>query len=126
MKNLLRVTLIANDKVVRETCSRIGIASRQEKILTPSCYLIERDGIYYLAHFKQLFVLSGEGYDNVSETDLLRRNAVAFCLKTWGLIDVVDEDIRPHDTFVFVLSAKDKTEWKINHKVNTYIYERDS
>tara|TARA_Y100000310_G_C20704363_1_gene833726 strand:+ start:21055 stop:21426 length:372 start_codon:yes stop_codon:yes gene_type:complete len=118
--DLLKVKLLADRKVVQETTNRIGIANKKKKVLFPSCYIYEHDGETYLVHFKELFALRENGYNNVSEEDLKRRNAVAFCLKNWGLIDIELEDIEPYDTFVFVLPHKDKHEWKINHKVNLY------
>lgn len=121
--DLLRVDLIVNDKIVKESVSRIGICDRKRKILWPSCYIVRREGEYYLAHFKQLFSLKDGGYSNVSEDDIKRRNAIAFCLKNWGLIDVEEEMIQPHDIFVFVLSHRDKDGWKIKHKINTWNVE---
>jgi len=117
---LLKIKLLADKKVVQETTNRIGIANKRKKILYPSCYIYEKDGEIYLAHFKQLFVLRDNGYNNVCDEDIKRRNAVAFCLKNWGLIEVEDTDIVPHDTFVFVLPHKEKQDWKISHKVNLF------
>lgn len=118
---MLEVKLLVDKKVAQETTNRIGIANKKKKILYPSCYIYEDEGRTYLVHFKQLFTLTREnGYDNTSEEDIKRRNAVAFCLKNWQLIDVEDDMIEPHDTFVFVLPHKEKNEWKINHKVNLF------
>jgi len=117
---LLKVKLLTDKKVVQETTNRIGIANKRKKILYPSCYIYEKDGETYLVHFKQLFVLRDNGYNNVGEEDIKRRNAVAFCLANWGLIEVDAEEIEPHDTFVFVLPHKEKYEWKISHKVNLF------
>jgi len=118
---MLEVKLLVDKKVIQETTNRIGIANKKKKILYPSCYIYENEGSTYLVHFKQLFTLTREnGYDNTSEEDIKRRNAVGFCLKNWGLIDVDDELIEPHDTFVFVLPHKEKSEWQINHKVNLF------
>ena len=117
---LLKVKLLTDKKVVQETTNRIGIANKRKQILYPSCYIYEKDGETYLVHFKQLFVLRDNGYNNVCDEDIKRRNAVAFCLKNWGLIDVEDEEIEPHDIYVFVLPHKEKHEWKISHKVNLF------
>ena len=122
--DLLKVTLLVNEKVVKESCSRIGVGNRKTKVLYPSCYLIEREGQYYLAHFKELFLLKDGGYNDIQDEDIKRRNGVAFCLRKWGLIDVEESDILPHDAFVFVLPFFDKKDWKIVHKINTYDFER--
>lgn len=120
---LLKIELKTNEKVVQESLGRIGVGDRKKKILYPSCYLLKKDGEYYIAHFKEMFLLKDGGYNNISEEDIKRRNAIAFCLKNWGLIDVSEEAMTPHDVFVFVLPYKDKNEWKISHKINTFIYE---
>jgi len=117
---LLKVRLLTDKKVVQETINRIGIANKRKKILYPSCYIYEKDGETYLVHFKQLFALRDNGYNNVCEEDIKRRNAVAFCLANWNLIEVDEKEIEPHDTFVFVLPHKEKHEWKISHKVNLF------
>jgi len=119
--NLVEVTLLADEKVIKETCNRCGIANKKQKILYPSCYLYEQDGTYYIAHFKELFMLTRDnGYNNISEEDITRRNAVIFCLKNWGLIDVEEKEIEPHDIFVFVLPHKEKRDWRISHKINLF------
>jgi len=119
IQDLLEVKVLVDDKVIKETLGRIGIANKKKRILYPSCYLIEEDGRYCLAHFKQLFLLTRDtAYNAICEDDLLRRNAIAFCLKRWGLIDVPDEEIEPHDKFVFVLSHGQKQDWNISHKFN--------
>jgi hypothetical protein len=117
-KELLEVKLKADKKVIVETLNRIGIADKKRKILYPSCYFHEQDGKTFICHFKQMFLLSekGDSYDNISEEDIFRRNAIVFCLKNWGLIEVDMEKIEPHDRFVFVLPHKNKAEWKIIHK----------
>ena len=104
-------------KLIRETLSRMGIANKKEKILYPSCYLYEEDGIYFIAHFKELFALREGGFNNLSEDDIERRNAIIFCLEKWGLIKVVyPEQIENHEMFVFILPHSEKESWKINHK----------
>ena len=111
---LIEITPIADIAVIKETLSRIGIANKKAKILFPSCYLYEAFGVYYIAHFKQLFLLTRQdGYNNLSDEDLSRRNGIIFCLKSWNLIDVDETLIEPHDKFVFVLSHKEKHEWTI-------------
>jgi hypothetical protein len=117
--SLLEIKVLVDTKVISETCSRIGIANKKKKILYPSCYLYEADGKQYLVHFKQMFLLTRDSaYNAICEDDLLRRNAIAFCLKNWGLIEVDEEKILPHNRFVFVLPHNQKNEWKISHKFN--------
>ena len=104
-QSLLEIKVLVDDKVIKETCNRIGIANKKNKILYPSCYLYEKDDKFYIAHFKKLFLLEKENaYDNICEDDILRRNAIIYCLQQWGLIQIVDEKmIEPHNKFVFVL-----------------------
>lgn len=119
--NLIEVELLVDDKVVKETCNRCGIVNKKQKIIYPSCYLYEHDGRYYIVHFKELFLLMREnGYNNISDEDIKRRNAIIFCLQNWGLINVIDGDIDPHDVYVFVLPFSEKSEWKISHKINMF------
>ena len=118
---LLKVQLLADKKVIQETLNRMGISNKKKKVLFPSCYIYEEDGECYLVHFKQLFTMSrDDAYDNISEQDILRRNSIAFCLKNWGLIDIEDKFIEPHDSYVFVLPYDQKDEWTITHKINLY------
>jgi hypothetical protein len=116
---LLEVQLLVDKKVVIETLNRIGICNRKKQILYPSCYLYEKDDKVYLAHFKQLFLLTrNNAYNAICEDDLLRRNAIAFCLSQWNLIQVDEEKIQPHDKFVFILPYNQKKDWQIQHKIN--------
>jgi len=118
---LLKIQLLVDKKVIQETLNRMGISNKKKKILYPSCYIYEEDNQFYLVHFKQLFTMSrNNAYDNISEQDILRRNSIAFCLKNWGLIDIEDKFIEPHDSFVFVLPHTEKNEWTIQHKINLY------
>lgn len=122
--DFIKVKLKVNEKIVKESLNRMGIASRKSKILYPSCYLLTIKGEHYIAHFKQLFKFKNEdGYDNISDDDINRMNAIIFCLKNWGLLDVDDELITPHDIYVFVLSHKEKDDWRIVHKINSYTVE---
>jgi len=119
MENLLKVKVLVDDKVIKETLNRIGIANKKKKILYPSCYLYECEGRQYIVHFKQMFLLTRDSaYNAICEDDILRRNAIAFCLKNWGLIEVEDVKIEPHNKFVFVLPHNQKMVWKISHKFN--------
>jgi hypothetical protein len=110
-----------NINVIKETLSRLGIANVKKKILYPSCYLYQDGGKYYIVHFKQLFLLSRkDAYNGICEEDMNRRNAVIYCLYTWGLIDVDLSEIDPHDTKIYVLNFKDKKNWYIKHKFNMF------
>ena len=118
---LLKIELLVDKKVVQETLNRMGISNKKKKILYPSCYIYDDGEEFFLVHFKQLFTMSrNNAYDNISEQDILRRNSIAFCLKNWGLINIEDKFIEPHDSFVFVLPHTEKHEWTIQHKINLY------
>lgn len=116
---LIEIKPMADIAVIKETLSRCGIANKKKKILYPSCYLYEAFGVYYVAHFKQLFLLTRQdGYNNLCDEDLARRNGIIFCLKNWGLIEVDENIIEPHDRFIFVLPHKEKSQWTISNKFN--------
>lgn len=120
--DILEVELLVDKKIVMETLSRAGIANKKDKVLFPSCYLYEEDGKCYLAHFKQMFILTRKtAYDNICQDDIERRNAIAFLLKSWGLINIVNEDsVEDRKKYVFVLNYKDKADWQINHKFRCF------
>ena len=105
---------------VRETLTRIGVASRKEKKLYQSCHILHKQGRYYIVHFKELFALDGKK-TNFSNNDLQRRNRIAQLLSDWGLIGIVDatrvEDLAPLNQ-IKVLSFKDKDEWTLESKYN--------
>lgn len=119
LKNLLEIKLKTDKAVIIESLCRMGIANKDKKIIYPSVYLYEKDGNFYLTHFKQMFsLIRKDAYNNITEDDLERRNAIAFCLKKWGLIDISEEVITPHNMFVFVLPYREKKNWQIFHKFN--------
>lgn len=121
---LLKVVPLVNEKVIKETLMRMGVANTKKKVLFPSCYLILKDGDYYLAHFKELFLLRDGGYNNLSDDDINRRNAIAWNLVNWELIEAIEpEKIEPHDKYIYVIPYNKKDEWRINHKINTYTWE---
>ena len=121
---LLKVVPIVNEKIIKETLMRMGVANTKKKVLYPSCYLILKDGDYYLAHFKQLFMLRDGGYNDFSEEDFNRRNAIAWNLVNWELIEPLDpETIVPHDKYIYVIPHSKRDEWRIVHKINTYSWE---
>ena len=105
---------------VRETLTRIGVASRKEKKLYQSCHILHKQGKYYIVHFKELFALDGK-YANLTVNDVQRRNRITRLLVDWGLIDVVIEeaiqDIAPLNQ-IKVLPYREKTEWILEQKYN--------
>ena len=105
---------------VRETLTRIGVASRKEKKLYQSCHILHKQGKYYIVHFKELFALDGK-YANLTVNDVQRRNRITRLLADWGLISVVNEDsiqdIAPLNQ-IKVLPYKDKHEWSLEQKYN--------
>ena len=119
---MLEVTLREPDDFlkVRETLTRIGVASRKERKLYQSCHILHKKGKYYIVHFKELFALDGKS-TNISENDLQRRNRISKLLSDWGLISIVDElgedELAPLNQ-IKVLSYKDKGEWTLESKYN--------
>lgn len=105
---------------VRETLSRIGVASRKEKKLYQSCHILHKQGKYYIVHFKELFALDGKTA-NLTLNDIQRRNRITQLLSDWGLISIVNVDsildIAPLNQ-IKVLSYKEKTEWVLESKYN--------
>ena len=105
---------------VRETLTRIGVASRKEKKIYQSCHILHKQGRYYLVHFKELFALDGK-HANLTSNDVQRRNRIAQLLADWGLVGVVDviriQDIAPLNQ-IKVLSYKDKGDWILETKYN--------
>ena len=105
---------------VRETLTRIGVASRKEKKLYQSCHILHKQGKYYIVHFKELFALDGK-YANLTVNDVQRRNRITRLLADWGLIHVVKED-SIHDIAPLnqnkVLPYKDKNDWILEQKYN--------
>ena len=105
---------------VRETLTRIGVASRKEKKLFQSCHILHKKGQYYIVHFKELFALDGKKA-NLSENDVQRRNRIIKLLSDWGLINVCVEDsiidIAPLNQ-IKVLPYKEKSDWVLEQKYN--------
>jgi hypothetical protein len=105
---------------VRETLTRIGVASRKEKKIYQSCHILHKQGKYYIVNFKELFALDGK-HANLTINDVQRRNRIIQLLADWGLITVVDldkiQDIAPLNQ-IKVLSYKDKDEWVLEQKYN--------
>ena len=103
---------------VRETLTRIGVASRKEKKLYQSCHILHKQGKYYIVHFKELFALDGK-QANITKNDIERRNRITKLLFDWGLINLGVEitDIAPLNQ-IKVLSYKDKGDWTLESKYN--------
>ena len=105
---------------VRETLTRIGVASRKEKKIYQSCHILHKQGRYYLVHFKELFALDGK-HANLTVNDVQRRNRIIQLLADWGLITIVKPesitDIAPLNQ-IKVLAYKDKADWILETKYN--------
>ncbi len=120
--DMVEVTLNEPDDFlkVRETLTRIGVASRKEKKLYQSCHILHKQGKYYIVHFKELFALDGK-HANLTPNDVQRRNRITRLLSDWGLISVVKAesvtDIAPLNQ-IKVLAFKDKGEWILEQKYN--------
>ena len=105
---------------VRETLTRIGVASRKDKKLFQSCHILHKQGRYFIVHFKELFALDGK-FANFSENDLERRNTIAHLLSDWGLVTILNkEDIQNKAPLsqIKVLAFKEKDEWDLQAKYN--------
>ena len=119
---MVEVTLNEPDDFlkVRETLTRIGVASRKEKKIYQSCHILHKQGRYFLVHFKELFALDGK-HANLTSNDVQRRNRIAQLLADWGLVGVVNadriQDIAPLNQ-IKVLSFKDKGDWILETKYN--------
>ena len=119
---MVEVTLNEPDDFlkVRETLTRIGVASRKEKKIYQSCHILHKQGRYYIVHFKELFALDGK-HANLTQNDVQRRNRIIQLLADWGLISISDiskiQDIAPLNQ-IKVLAYKDKTDWILETKYN--------
>ena len=119
---MIEVTLNEPDDFlkVRETLTRIGVASRKEKKIYQSCHILHKQGRYYIVHFKELFALDGKSA-NLSINDVQRRNRIITLLSDWGLITILRPeqiiDVAPLNQ-IKVLSYKDKGEWNLESKYN--------
>ena len=121
---MVEVTLNEPDDFlkVRETLTRIGVASRKEKKIYQSCHILHKQGKYYIVHFKELFALDGKN-TNLSLNDIQRRNRIVQLLVDWGLVTINDEskekisDLAPLNQ-IKVLSFKEKNDWTLESKYN--------
>ena len=119
-EQMLEVTLKEPDDFlkVRETLSRIGVASRKERVLYQSCHILHKQGRYFITHFKELFLLDGKE-SNLSENDIARRKTITNLLNDWGLIEVKG-DLEPMAPLsqIKILSFREKDEWTLETKYN--------
>jgi hypothetical protein len=118
IENLLEVRLKEEDDFlkVRETLTRIGVASRKEKKLYQSCHILHKKGKYYIVHFKELFALDGKSTD-FDENDLGRRNTIARLLAEWGLVEIISKDMSEHPiaplSQIKILSYTERDDWEL-------------
>ena len=123
IEDMLEISFKENDDFlkIRETLTRIGVASRKEQTLYQSCHILHKRGKYYLVHFKELFALDGKE-SSITENDLARRNAIARLLEEWDLLSILDEEqastpLAPMSQ-IKVLPHKEKSEWDLVAKYN--------
>ena len=121
--NMLEISFKENDDFlkIRETLTRIGVASRKNQTLYQSCHILHKRGKYYLVHFKELFALDGKE-SSITENDLGRRNSIARLLDEWDLLSILDEEqsstpLAPMSQ-IKVLPHKEKPEWNLVAKYN--------
>ena len=120
--DMLEVTIKQPDDFlkVRETLTRIGVASRKDKTLYQSCHILHKQGKYYIVHFKELFALDGKK-STLTLNDIQRRNTIALLLQDWSLIDVVKKEATENKaplSQIKVLPFKEKKEWSLSAKYN--------
>ena len=120
--DMLEITLNEPDDFlkVRETLTRIGVASRKEKKLFQSCHILHKQGRYFIVHFKELFLLDGKK-SNLELSDLQRRNSIATLLSDWGLIQNVDSEMAKDCAplrQIKIIGFKEKSEWELCPKYN--------
>ena len=123
IEDMLEISFKENDDFlkIRETLTRIGVASRKDKTLYQSCHILHKRGKYYLVHFKELFALDGKE-SSITENDLARRNSIARLLDEWDLLSILDEEqssspLAPMSQ-IKVLPHKEKPEWNLVAKYN--------
>lgn len=121
--SFIEVKLINEDDFlkVRETLTRVGVASKKQQTLWQSCHILHKQGKYYIVHFKELFALDGKP-TNISEDDIARRNTIANLMAEWGLVSLNDpkrstEPVSPLSQ-IKVLAHKEKDEWELVAKYN--------
>ena len=122
IEDMIEVRLKEDDDFlkVKETLTRIGVASRKENKLFQSCHILHKQGKYYIVHFKELFALDGKP-TNFSENDVARRNTISNLLQEWELVKIVDnnntDDVAPMNQ-IKIISYSEKDEWELIPKYN--------
>ena len=122
IENMLEISFNENDDFlkIRETLTRIGVASRKDNKLFQSCHILHKQGRYFIVHFKELFLLDGKP-SNLIENDVQRRNTIATLLADWGLINIINpeasKDLAPLRQ-IKVIPFKEKTQWELCPKYN--------
>jgi hypothetical protein len=123
VENMVEVKLRSAEDFlkIRETLTRIGVASRRDKVLFQSCHILHKQGRYYIVHFKELFALDGKP-TNFSDEDKARRNTITNLLAEWELVDIVNiertNDIVAPLNQIKIIAHKEKNEWKLEAKYN--------
>ncbi len=123
IEELAEVTLQEKDDFlkVRETLTRIGVASKKDKTLYQSCHILHKQGKYYIVHFKELFSLDGKPTD-ISENDIARRNTIVNLLEDWDLVKIVNknkvDELTVSLSQIKILSHKEKDDWELVPKYN--------
>ena len=121
-KHMLEITLNEPDDFlkIRETLTRIGVASRKDKKLFQSCHILHKQGRYFIVHFKELFLLDGKK-SNLEENDLARRNTIATLMSDWGLVTIVTgQTVEPLAQLrqIKIIPFKEKVKWELCPKYN--------
>ena len=121
-ESMLEITLAQPDDFLkgRETLSRVGVASRKDKILYQSCHILHKQGKYYIVHFKELFALDGKD-STITQNDIERRNTIAGLLQDWSLLAIVkneEAEKKAPLSQIKVLAFKEKSEWNLQAKYN--------
>ena len=119
---MLEITLAEPDDFlkVRETLTRIGVASRKEQKLFQSCHILHKQGRYYIVHFKELFILDGKKA-NLEKTDVERRNTIATLLSDWGLVEIQNKEVAVDCAplrQIKIIGFKEKDQWELCRKYN--------
>ncbi|BES53239.1 hypothetical protein [Aeromonas phage phiWae14] len=114
---MLQIKLKTDDDFlkIRETLTRIGIANNVAKKLYQSCHILQKQGKYYIVHFKELLQLDGRQVE-ISQEDIDRRNDIATLLQEWNMCEIVSDQVAPGNNFFRVISHKDKHNWTLIHK----------
>ncbi len=120
--SMLEITLAEPDDFlkVRETLTRIGVASRKENKLFQSCHILHKQGRYYIVHFKELFILDGKKA-NLEKSDVERRNTIATLLSDWGLVEIQNKEVAVDCAplrQIKIIGFKDKDQWELCPKYN--------